>query len=49
MNGSYNWTMSASSNNRENVMVTNSDVFVHEFDTEFQRMWNDNKEFENYA
>jgi cardiolipin hydrolase len=48
LNGSYNWTMSASTNNRENVMVTNLGVFVQEFSQEFERMWNDSKEFENY-
>jgi phosphatidylserine/phosphatidylglycerophosphate/cardiolipin synthase-like enzyme len=48
MNGSYNWTVSASTNNRENVMVTNFGVYVQEFSHEFERMWNDQKEFANF-
>eukprot|EP00475_Leptophrys_vorax_P028217 TRINITY_DN4072_c0_g1_i3.p2 TRINITY_DN4072_c0_g1~~TRINITY_DN4072_c0_g1_i3.p2 ORF type:complete len:124 (+),score=42.41 TRINITY_DN4072_c0_g1_i3:738-1109(+) len=49
LNGSYNWTVSASTNNRENIMITNNEVFVRNFHEEFQRMWDDRNEFENYA
>jgi len=46
INGSFNWTTSASSNNCENVMVTNNKDFVSEFSKHFDIMWNDTVNFQ---
>jgi len=39
MNGSFNWTRSASKENRENVMVSNDKAFVAQFQKEFEHLW----------
>jgi len=45
LNGSFNWTRSASEHNCENVMVTNNKDFVRQFQTQFDAMWADSKNF----
>lgn len=39
LNGSFNWTRSASRVNEENVMVTSEAAAVASFRTEFNRLW----------
>ena len=39
INGSYNWTRSAASENCENVVVTHEPALVVEFQAEFNRLW----------
>lgn len=39
LNGSYNWTRSASTANNENVTVTNHQPLITKFSTEFLRLW----------
>jgi phosphatidylserine/phosphatidylglycerophosphate/cardiolipin synthase-like enzyme len=39
LNGSYNWTRAASSENNENVTVTNHKALVNQFSNEFLRLW----------
>ncbi|MFP6896478.1 MAG: phospholipase D-like domain-containing protein [Roseibacillus sp.] len=41
LTGSYNWTRSASSENNENIIVSNNTKLVHSFQHEFDRMWRD--------
>jgi len=39
MNGSFNWTRAASTENQENVIITNDETFVRLFQAEFARLW----------
>ena len=39
LTGSYNWTRSASTENNENVIVTNHEKLVAPFREEFDKMW----------
>ena len=39
LNGSFNWTRSASRVNEENVMVTSEPAAVAAFRAEFERLW----------
>lgn len=39
LTGSYNWTRSASSENNENIVVSNHARLVDSFRSEFERMW----------
>ena len=39
LNGSYNWTRAASTENHENVVVTNDATMAHEFTREFETLW----------
>jgi cardiolipin hydrolase len=39
MNGSFNWTRSASGQNNENVMVLDDSVMIQTFQGEFDRIW----------
>ena len=39
LNGSYNWTKSASTENNENIAVTNDINLVKSFQKEFERLW----------
>lgn len=39
LNGSYNWTRSASTENNENIAVTNDISLVKSFHKEFERLW----------
>ncbi len=39
LTGSYNWTRSASTENNENILVTNQHKLVHAFQKEFERLW----------
>lgn len=41
LTGSYNWTRSASTENNENIVVTNNTKLVSSFQAEFDRMWRD--------
>ncbi|MDB4712516.1 phospholipase D-like domain-containing protein [Verrucomicrobiales bacterium] len=40
LNGSYNWTRSASTENNENILVSNNAKLVSSFQNEFNRLWN---------
>jgi phosphatidylserine/phosphatidylglycerophosphate/cardiolipin synthase-like enzyme len=40
LNGSYNWTRSASTENNENILVSNNAKLVRSFQNEFNRLWN---------
>lgn len=39
LNGSYNWTRSAASQNQENVVVTDEPRLVEAFQAEMERLW----------
>lgn len=39
LNGSFNWTRSASEYNQENLMLTDNEVLVASYLTEFNRLW----------
>lgn len=39
LNGSFNWTRSASSSNSENVVITTNPSLIHAFQQEFDRLW----------
>ena len=39
LTGSYNWTRSASSENNENILITNDSNLVESFRKEFDRLW----------
>ena len=39
LTGSYNWTRSASTENNENVVISNNVKLVRSFQDEFDRMW----------
>ena len=39
LTGSYNWTRSASTENNENVVVSNNARLVSSFQKEFDRLW----------
>lgn len=39
LTGSYNWTRSAASENRDNVLVTNDPRLVAAFTREFEKLW----------
>ena len=39
LNGSYNWTRSASTENNENIFVSNNAKLVQSFQNEFNRLW----------
>ena len=39
LNGSYNWTRSASLRNEENYVVTNEKKLVREFTSHFEWLW----------
>jgi len=40
LNGSYNWTRSASSFNDENLIVTSEPALVQTFTRQFEALWN---------
>lgn len=46
--GSFNYTKSAQSENDENLVVINSAQISQQYETQFGRMWNDSKDFENW-
>ena len=39
LTGSYNWTRSASSENNENILITNDSTLVQSFIKEFDNLW----------
>jgi len=39
LTGSYNWTRSASTENNENILITNNRRLVVSFQQEFERLW----------
>ncbi len=39
VNGSFNWTRSASDYNQENILVTNEPLLVAAYKSEFERLW----------
>lgn len=39
LTGSYNWTRSASTENNENIMISNNASLVDSFQQEFDRLW----------
>lgn len=46
--GSYNYTEQASTNNDEVLVVINSPNSVKDFETQFENMWNDNDNFQDF-
>lgn len=46
--GSYNYTKSAEKTNDEVFVVLHDEKAAKDFDTEFETMWNDTKNFRNY-
>ncbi|KAI1317529.1 hypothetical protein EDD11_008336 [Mortierella claussenii] len=46
INGSYNWTKGARFQNREDLTLTNSGKAVQEFKGEFERLWQEFRDFE---
>lgn len=47
LTGSYNWTVSASNNNQENILIIESKGVVNSYQNEFIKLWNSNM-FKNY-
>ena len=45
LTGSYNWTRSAERYNHENILITDSDKVLREFDKEFNSLWNEFPDF----
>lgn len=45
VNGSFNWTKGAATNNCENIMATNHQDFVRSFAAHFETMWKDEVNF----
>jgi len=43
LTGSYNWTRSAATKNRENILISNALSAVQSYSDEFERLW---REFE---
>lgn len=39
LNGSYNWTQSASTMNEENIVLSNDPLLVKRFSTQFEKLW----------
>jgi phosphatidylserine/phosphatidylglycerophosphate/cardiolipin synthase-like enzyme len=39
LTGSFNWTREAATHNAENVLFTNNQDFVHQFEPEFDKLW----------
>jgi cardiolipin hydrolase len=39
VNGSFNWTRNAFTNNQENVIITNNVKMVTAFQAEFEKLW----------
>jgi len=39
LSGSYNWTSSAYSKNNENIIVTNNEKLLKQFDKYFEELW----------
>eukprot|EP00054_Salpingoeca_dolichothecata_P033238 m.267210 g.267210 ORF g.267210 m.267210 type:complete len:313 (-) comp32538_c0_seq1:141-1079(-) len=39
INGSFNWTRGAATENCENMMITSEQVFVDKYSKEFERLW----------
>ena len=39
LNGSYNWTRSAASENNENIMAVGNAALVQAYAVEFERLW----------
>lgn len=46
--GSYNYTEAATNKNDEVLVVINNNDIASDWDKEFERMWNDNKNYTNY-
>ena len=44
LNGSYNWTRTASEVNNENIVITNNPTIVKAFAQEFERLWDQMKD-----
>jgi len=45
INGSFNWTYQATKKNFENVVVTNNESLVNQFQGHFDELWNDEGRF----
>jgi phosphatidylserine/phosphatidylglycerophosphate/cardiolipin synthase-like enzyme len=39
INGSLNWTAKGVRQNHENVIISDSKVYIREFKTEFKQLW----------
>ena len=47
LTGSYNWTVSASSKNQENILIMESKIIVDRYNHEFTKLWNQFKAISN--
>jgi len=47
LTGSYNWTVSASNSNQENILIIESKYVVNNYQNEFNKLWNSNQ-FKDY-
>jgi len=43
LTGSYNWTVSASNNNQENILIIESKLVVSNYQNEYNKLWNSNQ------
>ena len=39
LTGSYNWTRAASTENNENILVSNNGKLVNSFQNQFEKLW----------
>ncbi|ADU27981.1 phospholipase D-like domain-containing protein [Ethanoligenens harbinense] len=46
--GSFNYTKGAQNENDENLVVLNNSQISQQYETQFNRMWNDTKDFTNW-
>lgn len=47
LTGSYNWTVTASNKNQENILIIESKVVVSDYQIEFNKLWK-STQFEDY-
>jgi phosphatidylserine/phosphatidylglycerophosphate/cardiolipin synthase-like enzyme len=47
--GSFNYTLSAQDKNDENFVVINNSQIAQTYETEFESMWNDTSNFEDWS
>ncbi len=47
--GSYNYTISAQKKNDENLVLIANQTVAKQYETEFERMWNDTKDYTDFS
>jgi phosphatidylserine/phosphatidylglycerophosphate/cardiolipin synthase-like enzyme len=47
LTGSYNWTVSASNKNQENILILESKTIVNSYSNEFNKLWGQFKSISN--